>query len=107
LNLLEIWGTVILKPYSPTPGTSDYERYRQVFETEEIEKLTPHAFPFSRVNGIAHADYDELYILAAALNHKVKNKSFDNFPGTLGFQMIKTSLEREVWKLGNEDSPTY
>lgn len=107
LNLLEIWGTVILKPYSPTPGTPDYERYRHIFENQEIEKLTPHAFPFSRVNGIAHVDYDELYLLAAVLNHKVKNKSFNSFPGTLGFQMIRTSLEREVWNLANEERATH
>jgi len=80
LNLLEVWGTVILKPYSPTPRTPDYEHYKHIFENEEIEKLTPHAFPFSKVNGIAHADYDELYILAAALNQKVRNRSFDSFP---------------------------
>jgi hypothetical protein len=107
LNLLEVWGTVILKPYSPTPGTPDHENHKHLFEIDELERLSPHAFPFASVNGIAHEDYDELYILAAALNQKVKNKSFHSFPGTLAFEMIKTSLEREVWKLGYEESAAH
>lgn len=107
LNLLEVWGTVILKPYSPTPGTSDHENYKNLFKIEDLERLSPHAFPFASVNGIAHEDYDELYVLAAALNHKVRNKSFNSFPGTLEFEMIRTSLMREVWKLGYEESAAH
>ena len=102
MNLLEIFGSVILKPYTPTPGSDTYERYKQALETERIERLSPHFFPFSKVNGITHAEYDELYTLVASLNHKVRNKAFDHFPGTLGYEMIKTSLEREVWRLGYE-----
>jgi len=100
MNLLEVWGNVILKPYTPTPGSPEYQQYAHLFRDEALEKLSPHAFPFSRVNGIGHNDYDELYTLAAALNQKVRDRSFDTFPGTLAYQMIKTSLEREVWKLG-------
>jgi hypothetical protein len=107
INLLEIWGTVILKPYGPTPGSPDYENHEHLFKVEDIERLSPHAFPFASVNGIAHEDYDELYILAAALNQKVKGRSFNSFPGTLAFEMIKTSLEREVWKLGYEESASH
>jgi hypothetical protein len=107
LNLLEVWGSVILKPYTPDPTLPEYQQYRPYIENEEIERLSPHAFPFSKVNGIAYDDYDELYTLAAALNHKVKNKAFNSFPGTLAFEMIRTSLEREVWTLGYEERTTH
>jgi hypothetical protein len=107
LNLFEIFGSVILKPYSPTPKSADYERYKEVLETKRIERLGPHFFPFSKLNDIRLEDYQELYTLAASLNRKVRNKSFSSFPGTLAFRMIKTSLEREVWRLGDEKGAAH
>ena len=107
LNLFEIFGSVILKPYTPTPKSADYERYKDVLETKRIERLGPHFFPFSKLNDISLEDYQELYTLAASLNRKVRNKSFNSFPGTLAFKMIKTSLEREVWRLGDEKSTAH
>jgi hypothetical protein len=107
LNLLELWGTVILKPYTPTPGTLVHDKYKSILDKEEIERQSPHLFPFSEVNGICPAEYDELYTLAAALNQKVRNRPFNAFPGTLVYDMVRTSLEREVWRLGNEESVAY
>jgi hypothetical protein len=104
MNLFEFYGSVILKPYTPTPGSKDYEEYKDIIETKEIERLSPHFFPFSKVNKISLEDYQELYTLAASLNRKVRNKSFDSFPGTLAFEMIKKSLEREVWTVSNDKS---
>lgn len=104
LNLFEILGSVILKPYSPTPGTADYEQYKEVIETKRIELLGPHFFPFSQLNDISFEDYQELYTWAASLNRKVKSKSFSSFPGTLAYKLIKTSLDREVWRLADEKS---
>jgi hypothetical protein len=104
MNLFEFYGSVILKPYTPTPGTRDYEEHKSVIETKEIERLSPHFFPFSKVNKISLEDYQELYTLAASLNRKVRNKSFGSFPGTLAFEMIKKSFEREVWTVSNEKS---
>lgn len=106
LNLHEVFGTVILKPYTPTPGSEDYEQHRNRLPIMEIEKLSPHCFPLAPVSGISHEEYEELYALAAMLNHKVKSKGFDHFPGTLAYEMIRTSLEREVWKLGELHSIT-
>jgi hypothetical protein len=105
LNVIEVFGSVILKPYTPTPGTPDYENYRDRLETKRIEQLGPHFFPFSKINGVALADYEELYTLAASLNRKVRNKSFNAFPGTLAYGLIKTSFEREIWRLSDEKSP--
>jgi hypothetical protein len=100
LNLFEIFGSVILKPYTPTPSSELYQKHRDQLETERIELLSPHFFPFSGINEITPKEYDELYTLAASLNHKVRSKAFNCFPGTLAYEMIKTSLERDVWKLG-------
>jgi hypothetical protein len=100
LNLFEVFGSVILKPYTPSPGR-EYEHYREHLKGGEIERLSPHFFPFAsaKLNDLMHYEYDELYTLAASLNSKVRSKAFDLFPGTLAFEMIKTSLIREVWKL--------
>ena len=107
LNLLEIFGSIIFKPYAPTPRAALYEEYRDFLRTEKIERLSPHFFPFSRINHISLKDYEELYILAAALNKKVRNRSFNYFPGTLAYEMIKTSLNREVWRLNDEKSAAH
>jgi hypothetical protein len=104
LQLFEIFGSVILKPYTPTPGTQHYNDYRDEIETKRIEHLSPHFFPFSKINQISLADYEELYTLAASLNRKVRNKSFSCFPGSLAYKLIKTSIERKVWTLGDEKS---
>lgn len=55
------------------------------------------------MNKIGRDEYHDLYRLAAFLNEKVRNRSFDMLNGTLGAQMLRDSLRREVWKL--EPSP--
>jgi len=99
LNLFEIFGSVILKPWTPTPRSHLYESYKAQLATDQIELLSPHLFPFSGVNGIKPKEYEELYVLMAALNQKVRSRAFDSFPGTLAYEMISQSLVREVWNL--------
>lgn len=99
LNLLEVFGSVMLKPWSPTPDSELYCRYQHRIETEKIELMSPHFFPFSCINGITPADYEELYVLVAALNQKVRSQAFGCFPGTLAYEMIRGSLSREVWNV--------
>jgi hypothetical protein len=99
LNLFEVFGSVILKPWSPTPGSDLYERYKDRIDADQIELLSPHLFPFSVVNGITPKEYEELYVLVAALNQKVRSRGFDCFPGTLAYEMISSSLKREIWSL--------
>jgi hypothetical protein len=65
--------------------------------------LSPHFFPFAELNGISREEYHDLYRMAAFLNEKVRDASFDFLKGTLGVQMLRESLRREVWKL--EPSP--
>lgn len=99
LNLFEIFGSVILKPWTPTPGSELYIKHKNQIETERIELLSPHLFPFSPVNGISVKEYEELYLLVASLNQKVRSRAFDSFPGTLAYEMISKSLSKEVWNL--------
>jgi hypothetical protein len=99
LNLFEVFGSVILKPWTPTPHSDLYERYKTQIETSHIELLSPHLFPFSPVNGIRPTEYEELYVLAAALNQKVRSRAFDCFPGKLSYEMISSSLTRKVWNV--------
>lgn len=99
LNLFEIFGSVILKPWTPTPGSELYDKHKHQIETKRIELLSPHLFPFSNLSGITPKDYEELYLLVAALNQKVRSRAFDCFPGTLAYEMISRSLSREVWNL--------
>lgn len=99
LNLFEVFGSVILKPWTPTPRSKLHSKYKDKLPTDRIELFSPHLFPFSCVNGIRPEEYDELYVLVAALNQKVRSRAFDCFPGTLAYEMIKESLVREVWKV--------
>jgi hypothetical protein len=61
---------------------------------------SPHFFPFAELNGITREEYHDLYRMAAFLNEKVRDRSFDFLSGTLGAQMLRDSLRREVWNLG-------
>ncbi|HVS80639.1 MAG TPA: hypothetical protein VHE60_02800 [Pyrinomonadaceae bacterium] len=99
LNLFEVFGSVILKPWTPMPGSQLYETHKDQIETDRIELLSPHVFPFSAVNGITAKEYEELYVLVAALNQKVRSRAFDSFPGTLAYEMISRSLDKKVWSL--------
>ncbi|MBD3181453.1 hypothetical protein GF312_04120 [Candidatus Poribacteria bacterium] len=101
LNILEIFGAVIPKPYTPTPGTNIYEKYKSLLEEYRLEMLSPHLFPLAAANGLLPGDYDELYRLMAFLNYKVKQTCFNLFPPRIGFNSLKNTLEREIWKFGN------
>ena len=65
-------------------------------------KLSLHG-EFRWLNGLTHGEYHDLYRMAAFLNEKIRDGSFDFLKGTLGAKMLRDSLRREVWKL--EPSP--
>jgi hypothetical protein len=102
-QVLDHLGGVILKPFSPTPGSPEHREHRAYLENFPHRDLSPHFFPFAELNGITRAEYHDLYRLAAFLNEKVRARSFDFLNGTLGAQMLRDSLCREVWNL--EPSP--
>jgi hypothetical protein len=100
LNHLE---GLILKPYTPTPGKTDHGENETYLGSIPHREWSPHFFPFAELNGITRGEYHDLYRMVAFLNEKVRDRSFDFLHGTLGAQMLRESLRREVWKL--EPSP--
>jgi len=102
IALLRALGTFILKPFTPTPGSPEHSQNADYLaRIPSHEDWSPHLFPFAELNGIARADYHDLYRLAAFLNDKVRGQSFDFLAGTLGLDFLKSSLQREVWRIGS------
>ncbi len=97
LNHLE---GLILKPYSPTPGSPEHRQNEDYLAAIPHRDWSPHFFPFAELNEISRSEYHDLYRMAAFLNEKIRDGSFDFLRGTLGAQMLRESLRREVWKLG-------
>jgi hypothetical protein len=100
LNHLE---GLILKPFTPTPGSPAHLDHAAYLAAIPHREWSPHFFPFAELNGISRQEYHDLYRMAAFLNEKIRDGAFDFLKGTLGAQMLRDSLRREVWKL--EPSP--
>jgi hypothetical protein len=94
---------LILKPFGPTPGSPEHLKHEAYLSKLPHGDWSPHFFPFAELNGISRGEYHDLYRMAAFLNEKIRDSSFDFLQGTLGAQMLRESLRREVWKL--EPSP--
>ena len=101
LIVLDTFGSVILKPFTPVPGTQVYEEHESYLEQIPHIDLSPHRFPFAEHNGITREEYHDLYRMAAFLNEKVKGRSFDLLNGSLGASLLRDSLRREVWNFGS------
>jgi hypothetical protein len=99
LDVLQACGSLILKPFTPTPGGPEHRAHAAYLDRIPHRNWSPHFFPFAELNKIGRDEYHDLYRLAAFLNEKVRNRSFDLFSGTLGAEMLRDSLRREVWKL--------
>jgi hypothetical protein len=100
LNCLE---GIILKPFTPTPSGPEHRANDTYLAGVPHREWSPHFFPFAELNDISREDYHDLYRMAAFLNEKIRDRSFDFLNGTLGAHMLRDSLRREVWTL--EPSP--
>ncbi len=100
LNALE---GLIFKPFTPTPGSPEHRGNEAYLDGIPHREWSPHFFPFAELNGITRKEYHDLYRMAAFMNEKIRSGAFDFLKGTLGAQMLRESLRREVWKL--ERSP--
>jgi len=98
-QVLELLGSFIFKPFSPTPGSAEYRRFPDYLEDIPHQDWSPHVFPFSDLNNISRAEYNDLYRMAAFLNDRVRGDAFDFLKGTMGLEFLKESLRREVWRL--------
>lgn len=100
IHILKTFGSFILKPFTPTPGSSEHKKHADYLaRIERYEDWSPHFFPFAELNGITRSDYHDLYRLAAFLNDKVRGQAFDFLEGTLGQTFLQDSIRREVWNL--------
>ena len=102
-KVLELLGSFIFKPFSPTPGSAEHQCHADYLEAIPHQDWSPHVFPFAELNNISRAEYNDLYRMAAFLNDRVRGEAFDFLKGTMGSELLKESLKREVWKL--EPSP--
>ena len=102
-QVLESLGSLILKPYTPTPGSPDHMANKKLLDSLSHREWSPHFFPFAELNGITRQEYHDLYRMAAFLNEKVRAQAFNFLSGTLGAKLLRESLRKEVWKL--EPSP--
>jgi hypothetical protein len=102
-TVLSTFGSLILKPYTAVPRTELYERHKEYLNDLPYADLSPHRFPFAEYNGITRKEYHDLYRMAAFLNEKVRDRSFDFLNGSMGAELLRNSLRHEVWNL--EASP--
>jgi hypothetical protein len=99
-RVLQQCGSLILKPFSPTPGGTEAGTHSNYLSKLPPRNWSPHLFPFSELNRITRDEYYDLYRIAAFLNEKVRNRSFAFLDGSLGAEFLRNSLRKEVWKLG-------
>ena len=102
-EVLTLLGSFIFKPFSPTPGSAEHQRYGDYLAAIPHQDWSPHVFPFAELNDISRSEYNDLYRMAAFLNDRVRGEAFDFLKGTMGSELLKESLKREVWNL--EASP--
>jgi hypothetical protein len=98
-KVLELLGGFIFKPFSPTAGSAEHWRFADYLAAIPHQDWSPHVFPFSELNNISRAEYNDLYRMAAFLNDRVRGEAFDFLKGTMGLEFLRESLRREVWKL--------
>lgn len=97
--VLRACGGVILKPYSPTPGSPEHAKHREYLDQLAYAHWGPHFFPFAELNGITRQEYHDLYRMAAFLNERVRSRAFDLFDSSICADLLRESLRRETWKI--------
>lgn len=86
-------GSVIIWPYQPLPGE---------LPGLALEELNGKLFPHRQANGLGYTDYTELVALAAVLNAKYRDCSFDFLGGGLISRLLQDSIRREAWNPPDE-----
>ncbi|CAG7644666.1 hypothetical protein PAESOLCIP111_04765 [Paenibacillus solanacearum] len=92
LNLLEMCGSIIPKPFTPMINS---EKYVEVKQKQGLDKLTPHVFPLAVDNGITREEYMEFYQHTSFLNEKRLGQSFDFFDNHYCSVALKRSLGKK------------
>lgn len=97
LQILDLLGSFIPKPFTATPGTEDYKLIREKLKAKELQFLSPHAFPFTEENGLEVEDYRNYLRLSSFLNNKVRGKAFDYFDNSVVSKAIREAFRKGGW----------
>lgn len=92
LQLSHAVGSVTLFPYQPT--RAEGER----LGISEPDELNGKLFPFAHANGVRFGDYADLLRLAATLNSKYRDVTFDFLGHDLIARMVRTSIRGRLWQ---------
>jgi hypothetical protein len=103
-RLAHVAGSVNLVPYQPTPGTEIYRRHEEYLAKIPLELQNGKLFPFAKFNNVSISDYQELTRLAALLNSKYRNTTFDFLGSNEIAKMVRESIARESWRPRSKDT---
>jgi hypothetical protein len=110
VRLASIVGSVNLVPFQYTPGTPEGAAYASwvAGEDGQLDPATLNAqlYPLARRAGASFADYLELTRLAALLNSKYHDRTFDFLGESLTARLVRRSLRDRLWDpFHHQDSP--
>lgn len=91
-QLLQLCGSLIPKPYTPSFDTEAYKSYSQA---GRLDLLSPHVFPLAEKNGISREEYKEFYQHTSFLNEKRLGQSFNFFDDHYCSIALKRSLGKK------------
>ncbi|WP_342404310.1 hypothetical protein [Brevibacillus sp. FSL K6-2834] len=91
-QLLELCGSLIPKPYTPSFHTDEYKSYSRA---GRLDLLSPHVFPLAEKNGISREEYMEFYQHTSFLNEKRLGQSFNFFDDHYCSIALKRSLGKK------------
>jgi hypothetical protein len=92
LHLAHAAGSVTVFPYQPTPEEG------HTLGIGEPDRLNGKLFPFAAANGARFADYADLFRLAATLNSKYRDVTFDFLGDDLVARMVRSSIRQRLWQ---------
>ena len=92
LHLAHAVGSVTVFPYQPTPQEGVQ------LGVHEPGQVNGKLYPFAAANGVRFADYADLLRLAATLNSKYRDVTFDFLGDDMIARMIRTSIRDHTWQ---------
>jgi hypothetical protein len=92
LHLAHVVGSVTIFPYQPTPQEGAQ------LGVHEPNLLNGKLYPFAETNGVRFADYADLLRLAAMLNSKYRDVTFDFLGDDMISRMIRASIRDHTWQ---------
>jgi hypothetical protein len=95
LTILEVCGSIIPKPFTPSPHSQDYLEISK----NNLDLLSPHVFPLAEKSGITREEYMDFYKHTTFLNEKRMGDSFDFFDNSYTTKSLKNSLSKKVGSL--------